>query len=58
MERSQTAAVPRRGKPLPWTLRERIAQLRRSGATLRAIAKSCGVAVNTVRRYSTIAQQV
>jgi lambda repressor-like predicted transcriptional regulator len=51
-KRNRKPHHPHAGRPLAWALRERIAALRRSGASLRAIAAAAGVAVNTVRRYS------
>jgi len=42
-----------RGTPLPWSLRQKIAALRKSEEPLsiRAIASMLGVSVNTVRKY-------
>ncbi len=42
----------RRGRPLPWAIREQIASQRAAGATMRAIAAVTGVALNTVAKYA------
>ena len=40
-----------RGKPLPFDLRKQIKELR-AEASLRKVAASVGVSVNTVRKYA------
>ena len=40
-----------RGKPLPFSLRERIKQLR-AAMTVRAAAKALGVSKSTIQKYS------
>src|SRR4051812_23800092 len=55
LDLSEVAAPPpasRRGRFLPQTIRQQIASLRRSGATLREIAATANVSINTVRKYS------
>lgn len=44
------SAMTNRGRPLPFSLREQIKQLR-AEKSLREVAAALGVAVNTVRKY-------
>lgn len=46
------------GRPLPWSLRERIQAMIRAGSSRRAVARELGLAKRTVDKYSrTVAQQ-